>query len=112
MAHLVALLDRHGASHPQPGATHYSGKIGRHMLRWESHTEFVTYTAYTEGLSTRPFDPAEFEVFPDDWLAEAPGKRVTSALLRVEARRKDAALQPRYRRVVRARKRGGFQRAR
>ena len=92
MAHLVALLDRHGASHPQPGATHYSGKIGRHMLRWESHTEFVTYTAYTEGLSKRPFDPAEFEVFPDDWLAEAPGKRVTSALLRVEARRDDAEL--------------------
>ena len=41
MAHLVALLDRHGAPHPQPGATHYSGAIGRHTLKWESHTEFV-----------------------------------------------------------------------
>ena len=28
MAHLIALLDRHGAPHPQPGATHYFGKIG------------------------------------------------------------------------------------
>jgi len=83
MEHLIALLDRHGAPHPQPGATHYFGRIGRHTLKWESHTEFVTYTAYTDGLSSRPFDPADFEVFPEDWLAEAPGVRITSALIRI-----------------------------
>ena len=83
LAHLTALLDRYGAPHPQPGATHYSGEIGRHVLKWESHTEFVTYTVFTEGVSTRPFDPADFEVFPADWLARAPGMRVTSALIRV-----------------------------
>ena len=26
-AHLVRLLDRHGADHPTPGATHYFGKV-------------------------------------------------------------------------------------
>ncbi|WP_294624135.1 DUF3422 family protein [uncultured Roseovarius sp.] len=83
MDHLISLLDRHGAAHPQPGATHFFGRIGRHMLKWESHTEFVTYTAFTDGLSTRPFDPADFEVFPEDWLEEAPGVRMTSALIRV-----------------------------
>ncbi|WP_412504805.1 DUF3422 family protein [Roseovarius sp. SYSU LYC5161] len=83
MAHLVALLDRYGAPHPQPGATHFFGKIGRHMLKWESHTEMVTYTAFADGLSARPFDPTDFEVFPDDWLSEAPGARITSALIRV-----------------------------
>ncbi|MRU16739.1 DUF3422 domain-containing protein [Roseovarius sp. A21] len=83
MDHLIALLDRHGAAHPQPGATHYFGRIGRHMLKWESHTEFVTYTTFTDGLSTRPFDPADFEVFPEDWLNDAPGVRITSALIRV-----------------------------
>ncbi|MDA3858969.1 MAG: DUF3422 domain-containing protein [Roseovarius sp.] len=83
LAHLTALLDRYGASHPQPGATHYSGQIGRHVLKWESHTEFVTYTVFTDGVSTRPFDPADFEVFPADWLARSPGMRVTSALIRV-----------------------------
>lgn len=82
--HLINLLDRHGAPHPQPGATHYFGQIGRHMLKWEQHTEFVTYTAFSPNLSTRPFDPADFEVFPEDWLANAPGVRVTSGLLRVE----------------------------
>ncbi|MGX0876264.1 putative membrane-anchored protein [Roseovarius sp. MBR-154] len=83
LAHLTALLDRYGAKHPQPGATHYFGEIGRHSLKWESHTEMVTYTVFTEGVSSRPFDPADFEVFPDEWLAKAPGLRITSAMIRV-----------------------------
>ncbi len=81
--HLIALLDRYGAAHPQPNATHFFGQVGRHMLKWESHTEFVTYTMLTEGPSDKPFDPAEFDVFPDDWLEASPGQRVTSAVIRV-----------------------------
>lgn len=83
LAHLIALLDRYGAPHPQPGATHYSGVIGRHGLKWESHTEMVTYTVFTDGVSARPFDPADFEVFPSDWLSSAPGLRITSVLIRM-----------------------------
>lgn len=84
LAHLLALLDRHGSPRPQPGATHFSGPIGRAELKWESHTEFVTYTAFSPGTSARPFDPAEAEVLPGDWLASAPGPRLTSVLIRVE----------------------------
>jgi len=83
-AHLVALLDRHATAHPPPGATHFSGAIGRAELKWESHTEFVTYSAFTPGVSARPFDPIEAEVLPGDWLEQAPGQRVASVLLRVE----------------------------
>ncbi|MCR9126941.1 MAG: DUF3422 domain-containing protein [Rhodobacteraceae bacterium] len=90
LAHLIELLDRHGAPHPQPGATHYSGQIGRHMVKWEQHTEFVTYTAFADGLSGRPFDPNEFEVFPEDWLSRMPGQRMTSVLMRIEPRTSEA----------------------
>ena len=90
LAHLTALLDRHGAAHPQPGATHYSGRIGQHMLKWEQHTEFVTYTVFLEGVGERAFDPTDMEVFPADWLGEAPGCCITSALIRVEKRGEDA----------------------
>lgn len=83
-AHLLELLDRFGAAHPPPDATHYFGEIGRHGLKWESHTEFVTYTAFTRGVAERPFDPTKFEVYPADWLARAPGARITSVLVRVE----------------------------
>jgi uncharacterized membrane-anchored protein len=83
-AHLDALLDRFGAQRPAPGATHFFGQLGKHRLKWESHTEFVTYTLFSDGVSERPFDGAMFDVFPADWLAEAPGVRITSALIRVE----------------------------
>ncbi|WP_299296607.1 DUF3422 domain-containing protein [uncultured Tateyamaria sp.] len=87
VAHLMALLDRHGAPHPQPGATHYYGQLGRHWLKWEQHTEFVTYTIFSEGVEDRAFDARAFDPFPQDWLEDAPGQRVTSILIRVEPRR-------------------------
>ncbi|WP_171120741.1 MULTISPECIES: DUF3422 family protein [unclassified Ruegeria] len=91
MVHLINLLDRHGAPHPQPEATHYAGQIGRHWLKWEQHTEFVTYTAITQNVSDRAFNPADFEVFPQDWLMASPGQRVTSAMMRVVDLESDAA---------------------
>lgn len=95
--HLVALLDRFGAAHPQPGATHYSGQIGKHALKWESHTEFVTYTIFGNGNSDRPFDAATFDVFPADWLQSAPGTRITSALIRVEVAADDTGITDKVR---------------
>ena len=91
-AHLTELLDRFGAAHPQPGATHWYGQIGKHWLKWESHTEFVTYTIFGSGNAARPFDAATFDVFPKDWLGRAPGVRMTSALIRVESQEDDAGI--------------------
>ncbi len=82
--HLCALLERHGAPLPQPGSTHYSGQIGRHALKWESHTEFVTYLAFAPGVSSRPYDPAEAEVFPASWIEAAQGKRLAAVSIRIE----------------------------
>jgi len=90
-AHLLALLDRHGAVHPQPEATHFSCTLGRHDLKWESHTEFVTYSAFSSGLAERAFDPALAEVFPAAWLAGAPGKRLAAVTVRVEFMPEDPA---------------------
>ena len=88
-AHLIDLLDRNGSPHPQPEATHFSGPIGRHELKWESHTEFVTYSAFSPGVGPRAFDPEEMRVFPENWLATAPGKRLVAVLIRVEVMPED-----------------------
>ncbi|MEM9970395.1 MAG: DUF3422 domain-containing protein [Pseudomonadota bacterium] len=82
--HLVKLLDHYGAPHPESGANHYFGDLGKYRIRWESHSEFVSYTIYGDGVSETPFDGALFSVFPTEWLAEAPGARITSALIRIE----------------------------
>jgi uncharacterized membrane-anchored protein len=83
-AHLAALLEHYSAPQTDAGATHFSGSLGKYDLKWESHTEFVTYSAFGKGLSARPFDPAEAEVFPETWVTAAPGKRLVSLLIRVE----------------------------
>lgn len=83
--HLALLLDRYGAAHPAPGANHFSGQIGRGVLKWEQHTEFVTYTLFADQLADRPFSGVLFEQFPSDWLAAAPGALVTSCIVRVES---------------------------
>jgi uncharacterized membrane-anchored protein len=90
-AHLIALLDRFGAQHPTPDATHYYGDLGKFHLKWEQHTEFVTYTAFVQNGLSRPFDPAAWEVFPEDWLAEIPGTRITSAHLMYQPAPEDEA---------------------
>lgn len=89
LEHLIELLDRFEAPHPPADATHYFGEVGPYKLKWENHTEFVTYTLFQEGLTAEPFDPAGFEAFPADWLAAAPGLHFTSALIRVERRQSD-----------------------
>lgn len=82
--HLLKLLDRYGAPHPAPGANHYSSPLGRGFLKWEQHTEFVTYTIFADGVADTAFDGSVHAMFPQDWLAEAPGKVLTSCLVRVE----------------------------
>jgi uncharacterized membrane-anchored protein len=89
-AHLIALLDRYGAAHPAPGASHYSGPLGRHFLKWEMHTEFVTYTVFGDDMAERPFSGEMFRLFPEDWLRAAPGRVVTSAIVRVDQAASDA----------------------
>ncbi|MDG3042177.1 DUF3422 family protein [Roseicyclus marinus] len=88
-AHLLALLDRFGADHPAPDATHFFGDLGKFRLKWEQHTEFVTYTAFLPAGDARPFDPSAWEVFPEEWLAKAPGVRITSAQIRIETSQGD-----------------------
>jgi len=91
--HLKDLLDRYAAPHPEEGATHYFGQIGKHQLKWESHTEFVTYTIFGQGVAATAFEAATFAVFPEDWLAKAPGTRMTSALIRVEVQDGDEGIR-------------------
>lgn len=91
-AHLIDLLDRFGAPHPAPDADHYSGKIGNGFLKWEMHTEFVTYTLFTDSVADIPFSDSVFDTFPSDWLNTAPGAVLTSALVRVEEYADEPAL--------------------
>lgn len=89
-AHLEALLAAHGVA--PPGETsHVITPLGQGQLKWESCTEFVSYTVFAPGVADPPFDPAAAAVFPQDWLCAAPAKRIASALVRVVEMPEDSA---------------------
>jgi uncharacterized membrane-anchored protein len=76
-AHLAALLRDHHLPQPDAQSTHLRMDLGGFRLRWELHTEFVTWTF------SRPFDGAGFgehapataiQAVPQDWLAALPGE--------------------------------------
>ncbi len=83
-AFLRLLLDRFGASHPPDAADHHSVDLGKVQLKWERHTEFVTYTLFGKGVSDDPFSGGLAANFPKDWLEKSPGPLMTSLLLRID----------------------------
>jgi uncharacterized membrane-anchored protein len=87
LAHLTAFIDLHGGPHPFPGASHYSAEFGRFRLKWERHTEFVSYTLYETGPTRQLFQAELVGHLPDDWLAAAPGKVISA--IQVEVLRAD-----------------------
>lgn len=84
VAHLSELTHQLGGPRPDPEASHYQGRLGRYDLKWESHTEFVTYMATTPGLPLRPFDPSAATIFPERWTINAPGKRIAAVMVQID----------------------------
>ncbi len=82
-AHLTALLDRFGASYPAPEADHHTVDLGRFRLKWERHTEFVSYTLYEDGPGDDVFEAKLLEQLPESWLAMAPGSLIAAVEVEV-----------------------------
>lgn len=96
-AHLARLLSDHHQPLPQPDANHVRADFGRYRLRWELHTEFVSW------VFMRPFDPQDLdpddpptalEAVPQDWLAELPGELLAAKHLWVLQRPPEGTARP------------------
>ena len=84
MDHLLALIDRFGGPRPARDAQHYFAELGRVKVKWERHTEFVSYTFYRDGAADAPFELPVESVAPADWLAEAPGALLSAIRFHIE----------------------------
>ena len=80
-AHLCALLRERHQPLPDAETTHLRLDLGTFRIRWEMHTEFVTWTflvpLQTEGFGTREPVGAVASV-PHGWLAALPGQCLCS----------------------------------
>jgi len=82
--HFLRLLDHYGVAHPADTESHFFGQLDEVWIKWECHTEFVTYTAFVDDLSDSAFDGSEFSIFPAAWQAALPGTTLSSTSIRIE----------------------------
>lgn len=76
-AHLSALLRNHHLPLPDAQSTHLRMEVGGFRIRWEMHTEFVTWS-FSRAIEASGFGdrepPTALEAVPQDWLAALPGE--------------------------------------
>lgn len=82
--HLERLLAHYGLPVPETVDQHYWIDLGPMRLRWERHTEFVTYTFSKRGAFEHPFADPLLDELPQDWLRDLPGEVITATSLAIE----------------------------
>jgi len=76
-AHMAELARDHHLPPPDAGSTHVRLDLGPYRVRWEMHTEFVTWT-FMRRLNTDQFGEREpetaLDAVPQRWFAALPGE--------------------------------------
>src|SRR3569832_1167129 len=80
---LANLCSHFGVAAPASGSKHFYHDFGRFRLKWESHTEFATYT-FTESIDpnvslVEAFAHAPLMHIPQHWLQSLKGKVMVAA---------------------------------
>ena len=83
--HIQSLAKKFGGLDYIIGSGHYYQDLGGYSLKWERHSEFVTYTILLDGEDDHPFSDKAASYFPDTWLASLDSQVLTSVKLRVVA---------------------------
>lgn len=78
---VLELAKRFDAFPPGLEATHYRADMGRFLLKWERHTEFIRYTFMVPGAGENPFEDPAISMVPNQWLANLPGQIIMAAHL-------------------------------
>ena len=91
--HLCALLRDHHLPQPDAGSTHVRMDVGGFRIRWELHTEFVTWT-FSHAFDPQGFGEREpiaaIGAVPQEWLSRLPGDLLASMHLWVLPARESA----------------------
>jgi uncharacterized membrane-anchored protein len=91
--HLHRLLDHYSRPIPARIEQHYLADLGPFRVRWERHTEFVTYTFSKQGAFDHPFAEPVLNELPEEWLRDLPGEviaAITMAIEGCESRERDS----------------------
>jgi uncharacterized membrane-anchored protein len=91
--HLHRLLDHYSRPIPPRIEQSYLVDLGPFRVRWERHTEFITYTFSKQGSFDHPFAEPVLKELPEEWLRDLPGEVIAAITMAVEgneARERDS----------------------
>lgn len=74
--YLDAICDRYGAAHAPRSANHFQADLGPLRLKWERHTEYVSYTFFRSGEFADPFEASAIADFDAELLKVMPGRLI------------------------------------
>lgn len=80
-AHLSTLLRQRHLLEPDEKSSHFRMDLGAFHIRWELHTEFVTWTfmcPLADGSWAQHQPPLALDALPQDWFASLPGQCLAS----------------------------------
>jgi len=81
---LLKLLKAMGHADQVATGSHFFGDLGDTKLKWERHTEFVTYTLFVERKAgVGMFVDNPHKLFPEAWVEKTTGQILTSCFLEV-----------------------------
>ena len=73
-----------GVQSPTAEVTHFNAEHSSLRLKWERHTEFVSYTFSRKGDFERPFEDPVIALVNEEWLATLSGKLVVAIHMAVQ----------------------------
>jgi uncharacterized membrane-anchored protein len=83
--HLKRLLALYARPIPETVDQHYAVDLGPLRVRWERHTEFVTYTFSKQGAYEHPFAEPVLQDLPEEWLRELPDEVISAVSMAIDA---------------------------
>jgi uncharacterized membrane-anchored protein len=102
-AHVAALMRDHHLPLPDAQTTHLRMDVGPFRIRWELHTEFVSWTFMralpAEAVGEREPAPA-IDAVPQEWFARLPGQCLTSLHIWALPASRGAGTSPLVKRVL------------
>jgi len=91
-SHLCSLLESHGVAIPPAESRHVSANLGGVGLRWERHTEFITYTFWRRSADAPTIEMHAYDPLPKDWLHGVKGKLISLQRLQITTSSTEQAL--------------------
>jgi uncharacterized membrane-anchored protein len=84
---LARICEMAGAPPPPQEANHFRAALGTLTLKWERHTEFVTYTFSRRAPFEEPFAKPPILQVPAQWLSSVAGQTLVGIHLAVRDQR-------------------------